>query len=401
MLSPDNKPNNLDQLSDDDFTLSHYRDLLRIALKKYDIASYTDQPLRENSLLWRHDVDLSLERSLALAKIEYEEGVKATYFVNPHSEFYNLSEKSQVDIVDEILSYGHDLGLHFDSAFYGNATDDLDGLVIQETSYLNQLFDKPAVAFSFHNPNKIDLLKEAYFYGGIVNCYSSFFKNSDYVSDANGYWRFERLEEFLQRDHNSCIQVCTHAGWWHESPLAPRIRVLRAAYERANRTMQFYDEDKIKHGRGNFNGNADLDLLIKKLPEKKQVLFDYLFCYESYQTVILELWRLHISQIKIIFFLYLLKNLNKTEEEANKLLSDKNFITSVFNISDNILKINWESISGAKSKNYEVINQMLLNIYSLDNYEKKFLLDKCFELCSIINNTADWGEKQSIKSNGL
>ena len=401
MLSTNNKPRNLDQLSDNDFTTTHYRDLLRIALKKYDIASFTDHPFKENSLIWRHDVDLSLERSLALAKIEHEEGVKATYFVNPHSEFYNLSEKSQVDLVHEILSYGHDLGLHFDSAFYGNATDDLDSLLIQETSYLNQLFNKPVVAFSFHNPNKIDLTKEADHYGGILNCYSSFFKNSDYVSDANGYWRFERLEEFLKRDHNSCIQVVTHAGWWHDKPLAPRIRVLRAAYDRANRTMQFYDEEKIQHGRGNFNGNAHLDLFIKKLPEKKQVFFDYLFCYESYQTVILELWRLHISQIKKIFFLFLLHKLNKTEEEANKLLSDKSFITSIFNISDNILKVNWESISGVTNEDYEVISQMLLDIHSIDNYEKKFLLDKCFEICFIINNTADWGERQSIKSNGL
>ena len=89
MLSFENIPQDYNS-ADKDFTLDHYRELLRLAKSKYDIASYDDPSFSNNSLLWRHDVDLSLERSLILAKIENEEGFKATYFVNPHSEFYNL-----------------------------------------------------------------------------------------------------------------------------------------------------------------------------------------------------------------------------------------------------------------------------------------------------------------------
>ena len=45
-------------------------------------------------ILWRHDVDFSIHRASSLAKIENELGVKATYFLKLHSEFYNLFEKS-------------------------------------------------------------------------------------------------------------------------------------------------------------------------------------------------------------------------------------------------------------------------------------------------------------------
>jgi hypothetical protein len=65
-----------------------------------------------------------------LAKLEHEVGISATYFVNPHSEFYNLAEPGQYQIVKELLSIGYDLGLHFDAAFYGVESEaELDRLI--------------------------------------------------------------------------------------------------------------------------------------------------------------------------------------------------------------------------------------------------------------------------------
>ena len=153
MISAENKPLN-QSTHDDDFTIEHYRQLLRLAKSGWQIATYEDIRWSQRFLLWRHDLDYSLNRSLALAQIESEEAVNATYFVNPHSEFYNLAEVGQHKTIKKILSLGHNLGLHFDASFYDIKSEkSLDKLVATETAYLSELFGQKPVAFSFHNPD--------------------------------------------------------------------------------------------------------------------------------------------------------------------------------------------------------------------------------------------------------
>ena len=160
MISSENKSDNI-EINKQDFTLSHYRELLKLASKNYRFVSYSDPIGTNKSILWRHDVDLSLNRAFLLAKIEHEESVKATYFVNPHSEFYNLAEKSQVVLLKSILALGHDLGLHLDMRFYDFiAEGSLDPLIMRESDYLESLCGIRPVAFSFHNPEAQDLIRD-------------------------------------------------------------------------------------------------------------------------------------------------------------------------------------------------------------------------------------------------
>ena len=69
-------------------------------------------------MLWRHDVDISVHRALALARIEADLGVRATYFFTLHSSFYNLLEPAVAARARELLALGHWLGVHFDVAAY-------------------------------------------------------------------------------------------------------------------------------------------------------------------------------------------------------------------------------------------------------------------------------------------
>ncbi len=59
-----------------------------------------------------------MHRALRLAQLEHQAGVVSTYFIYPHSLFYNLLSRSIVDMVKEISKLGHDIGLHFDPKFY-------------------------------------------------------------------------------------------------------------------------------------------------------------------------------------------------------------------------------------------------------------------------------------------
>jgi hypothetical protein len=194
-----------------------------------------------------------LNRSLRLAQIEHQAGVRATYFLNPHSEFYNILEKKQTDIVKKISALGHDIGLHFDAAYYEiDSEDALDPLVAREASLLRDTFGQEIKVFSFHNPTDFLLTCEAEHYGRLLNCYSTMFKQHiPYCSDSNGYWQHRRLEDVLSTGEDQCLQVLTHPGWWQEEVMYPRDRIKRCVDGRASALMEDYDAFLEVHGRRN------------------------------------------------------------------------------------------------------------------------------------------------------
>ena len=72
------------------FDMEHYRELLEAAKAGgYEWASFDRHP-RGGDLYLRHDVDLSLEAALEMARLEHEHGVRATYLLMRESAFYNL-----------------------------------------------------------------------------------------------------------------------------------------------------------------------------------------------------------------------------------------------------------------------------------------------------------------------
>src|SRR5947208_11960648 len=97
-----------------DFTEEHYRAILTATRRRYSFASFDERPDTPH-VLWRHDVDLSPHRALAIARLEADAGVLSTYCVLLHSEFYNLLEAGITERIREIVRLGHRLGLHFDA----------------------------------------------------------------------------------------------------------------------------------------------------------------------------------------------------------------------------------------------------------------------------------------------
>ena len=68
----------------------------------------------------RHDVDLSLEKALEMAKLESKLGIISTFFIRVNSTFIIYLKRVTMNIVTQILSLGHNLGLHFDPLMYKN-----------------------------------------------------------------------------------------------------------------------------------------------------------------------------------------------------------------------------------------------------------------------------------------
>lgn len=403
MISSENLPPN-NNTNDEDFTLENYRELLKLAKLGWIIFDYKNIDWDEKFIIWRHDIDYSLNCSLKLAKIEYEEGVKATYFVNPHSEFYNLAELTQHHIIKEILQLGHDLGLHFDAAFHGVKSElELSDLVAKESAYLQDLFGVNPTAFSFHNPVSENLECDADEYGGLTNCYSSRFKKVvGYCSDSNGYWRFRRLKEVLKKQKDPRLQVLTHPGWWQRKPYPPRQKIFRAAFGRAFEIMKFYDAGLVGHMRTNFAGTSmAIDIFRDKRSDDFE-LCDYLWNKGNFKTLFLKIWRLHESQIQTLCQLYFEKIWRVSKNEINKLINNKKVTVDGCILFNTLFQNEWENVLGPLAGDYKMwkMNRNLLII-------EKCLLSKCelekgcLYLCSVIYSISEWGLRQNFKSDGL
>lgn len=237
----------------EDFTITEYVDLLRVAKLNYQFINYEEIESASKFIIWRHDCDISLNRALRFAEIERAHSVYATYFLNPHCDFYNVLEKTQSKIIEKILDLGHGIGLHFDASFYDITSENqLDDLVAQEADWLKNWFGIQIKVFSFHNPTEFLLTCEENKYGDLINCYSSYFKQKvSYCSDSNGYWRFRRLREVLEQATDEKLHILTHPEWWQEKPMTPRDRVARSVEGRASAVMEAYDSFLEQCGRIN------------------------------------------------------------------------------------------------------------------------------------------------------
>lgn len=226
----------------DDFTFENYRRLLKLAKsKKFEFILHKDEFVAERKdIIWRHDVEFEPDLSLRMAQIENEEGVKATYFFQLHSPYYNLFDEYYSPVFHQIKDLGHHLGLHFDCRYW-KITDEkqLDEFIRFDTEYLERALNVKIESFSFHNTTPFTQSCLEYRYGGLINVYSSYFKEHyNYCGDSLGYWRYDRLEDVLKDDKVQHLQVLTHDGNWNDVVLSPRKRFSKVMHVHAERLVQ-------------------------------------------------------------------------------------------------------------------------------------------------------------------
>jgi len=253
-----------------DFVVQNYSMLLDVAKDRFPFILFDEVEDNISFVLWRHDIDFSPHRAVALAKIENSKNLKATYFVWLHSPMYHFFEKEITDIFKKILDLGHDIGLHFDAGFYGLLSEnELEQNLIWEKQILENTVGKKINVFSYHDPGfafpnysdySINDLAELYPHyfkssiGGLINTYGKHFRETvSYCSDSNGYWRFRRLKDVLNspEDEIKFLQVLTHPEWWVSTPMSPRNRIQRCIDGRSKKCAMKYDQMLEVMGRKN------------------------------------------------------------------------------------------------------------------------------------------------------
>jgi hypothetical protein len=251
---------NLTKYNFSDFTLDNYHRLLSLAKSNYTFRLFNEEYI-SRSILLRHDLEFSIPIALTMAEIEAELGVKSTYFIQLHSEFYNTLEKESIKAIKQIEKSGHQLGLHFDSHFWGIENEDqLDTNIRFDKRIIEDYFDTEVKAFSFHNNTEFTLSCRKDSYGGLLNVYSDYFRTHyAYNADSLGYWRFERLEDLLNEAKEETIHILIHDGMWQEDVLPPRRRVYKVIDENSARLKKLYDDHLTKIGQKNIDWEGDIN----------------------------------------------------------------------------------------------------------------------------------------------
>jgi len=175
------------------FDLEHYGELLdAIAEGGYRYATFRDEP-EPGTVLLRHDVDLSLDAALRLARLERERNASATYFLMTESVFYNLDSAHGRDTLKQLRDLGHSVGLH---AVYPRASRD----------------DRFDAIVAWHNPDP-EYVHEPV--SGFVNVMQPpWFTKGRYRSDSNQHWREGCPHEELARGDFEWLQLLVHPEIW-------------------------------------------------------------------------------------------------------------------------------------------------------------------------------------------
>lgn len=238
-----------------DFSYGYFRQILQVIRSNFatyvvaegsGILHTRDQP----QLILRHDIDVSLKRTLKMAEIENDFGVRATYMVMPNSLLYQVDDKASRDILRQLIAMGHEVALHFDlDDDKRNSDSEISGIEAEidaACKQLEKITDQPVLSISFHRPMP-QFLRGPLFIAGRINAYAQELMDW-YISDSKGNWRDGDPLTKLLRPEKSLLQLLIHPIWWGDQSMLP-----------ADRLQEFFDAETQGQSRQNIE-RFDADL---------------------------------------------------------------------------------------------------------------------------------------------
>jgi hypothetical protein len=214
-----------------DLSYAYYRRMLDCLVSDYDTILMRDAP---NSVdrgrpraIVRHDVDVSPRLALAMAEMEAERGLKATYMVLVNSPLYSLDEPATRGALARTGAMGHEIALHFDlSEDYrrtGCSTEVIEQEIAAAANQLASAVGLPVESVSFHRPIA-SFIRGPLRVAGLVNAYAAELMHW-YLSDSDGSWREGEPLAQLARPRPSLLQLLVHPIWWGEEHMASDERL--------------------------------------------------------------------------------------------------------------------------------------------------------------------------------
>ena len=198
------------------FSLKEYEKLINGLLERgYEVRDFSEAVPTQSHLVLRHDIDMSLQAAVKIARLEDRLGIAAHYFVLLRTEFYNIFSKNGLHAIEDILRLGHKVGLHFDTSLYTN--EELENAAEWEIGCLQCVTGREVEMVSFHRPAKSLLGRKEPIAGRCHSYQPKFFKKMAYCSDSRGYWRYGHPYSLEAVKAGRGLQLLTHPIWWTEN----------------------------------------------------------------------------------------------------------------------------------------------------------------------------------------
>jgi hypothetical protein len=200
-------------------SFSSYRELIQdLRNAGYSAVGFEEARSERRDLIIRHDVDMCLDRALAMATLEAEIGVHASYFVLLNTEMYNINSHSGQHALREILRLGHGIGLHFDpSAVAPGDVAKMQSAVALECDLLEHRLDRKVSVITFHRPANWLLGYPDLLAGRLHGYLPRFFTDMGYCSDSQGRFRFHHPRTHPAVVEGRGLQLVIHPIWWHSN----------------------------------------------------------------------------------------------------------------------------------------------------------------------------------------
>jgi hypothetical protein len=205
------------------FSFDDYREIIRAIKATGRYATYEEALEKDSFVIMRHDVEYSVERAHALAKVEESMDFRSTFFFQWTNNSYNLLSRKNRDILSDMHERGQHIGLHFAL----NGMTDMRVIkerIKQEIDMLSNMLGFEINSFSIHRPSP-DVLAENIKISGIINAYQDDFFTFDpkatpeseldvkYLSDANHVWRYGYPDDETINKYDK-VQILTHPFAW-------------------------------------------------------------------------------------------------------------------------------------------------------------------------------------------
>ena len=201
-------------MASDIFSAEGYRSLLTL-INRCGYNSILVPELdtgKSGQIIMRHDIDFCMDYARDMAALEASEGIRATYYVMLRSPMYNLFARHESSLLNEIVSLGHDIGVHYDARWTEMCDGDHADGIRFEAGVLGKMCGAEIRSFSVHQPDSRVAAAEIEV-EGFVNLYDEkYFRGFEYISDSNRDWRGKDIEKSIEQRGN--LQFLTHPMWW-------------------------------------------------------------------------------------------------------------------------------------------------------------------------------------------
>lgn len=222
------------------FTYESYEMLLKELLDRgYAFKNYLNWMEDEKTVILRHDVDYSLEKTVHMSEIEKKMHVEGTYFILLSTNFYNVHSRESKMYIANILKNGGNIGLHFDETQYAISSEkDMETYVHYEIEMLSNIVERRINVVSMHRPSEKFLSSNIKFKDAVNSYNDIYFREMKYVSDSRRFWR-EDIDEIVEEEKYKRLHILIHPFWYMKDKEKSLKQTLKENI--LNAALSYYD----------------------------------------------------------------------------------------------------------------------------------------------------------------